>query len=372
MKIKHIFYVFYLLLLLIVFDKIFGILFVNQGKIRKDYIVLSDTLNHVWKKNHTQKLNLHEELGEFIFKTNSVGLKNQEINLIKDKNTTRVMLIGDSFTASYDPKKSFKKVLSNKLKHDKNIELINAGVSSYSPVLHYFHYKYLLKKYKPDIIILSIDVTDIRDDYYYSHLFRYENDNSGDPIGVYPIHKKKKIFTIKGMIEKNSIFSKYWTIGVLSKYSNIFSYFIFSPKQNMWFRHWADKDWHPKLKKKNFNYLDFANGVHKKSDEAYNIMFKYLDKLINDIEYDGGEVILSIYPHLELLKENNSYYSSQIKKYAIRNHLEIHDLYEDMINFKDNDQFYLTGDMHFNYEGIKFWATNLAEFLNSKIFVDKN
>ena len=186
---KTIFFV-YLLFLLIIFDSVFGYFFKSESKkTNYEWLLISDTLNHVWKKNHTQKLNLHEELGEFIFKTNSVGLKNQEINLIKDKNTTRVMLIGDSFTASYDPKKSFKKVLSNKLKHDKNIELINAGVGSYSPVLHYFHYKYLLKKYKPDIIILSIDVTDIRDDYYYSHLFRYENDNSGDPIGVYPIHK---------------------------------------------------------------------------------------------------------------------------------------------------------------------------------------
>ena len=353
----------YIFSIFLFFDIAFGLLFGNEP-MANDRYQPNDTLNHVFRKNYSELINRHPEIGSYIFKTNSLGLKNDEISFTKNTNTKRILLIGDSFVESYDPNKSIKAMLLRHLnKNMLNIELINAGVGTYSPILHYFHYKYFLKSYNPDVVIICVDLTDIRDDYYYSTLLKYDNKDKEKVIGVGNNQNLKREITLNGMIKKNPIFSKIWLSALLSKYSNIFNYVIFAPRKERWWRNWGDK-----TLIKNYPVADYnsvANGQHKNSDDAYNVTFKYLDMLIEELKDDNIKIVFSIYPHLHTLQNKEIHYSNKMMKYAEKRNIPMHDLYYEILNEKNYEDYYLSGDIHFNYSGIEFWGINLAKFINS-------
>ena len=49
----------------------------------------------------------------------------------------------------------------------------------------------------------------------------------------------------------------------------------------MWWRHWGDKTL---IKNRPIHdYISLANGVHYKSEVAYNVTFNYLDLLIEEL-----------------------------------------------------------------------------------------
>ena len=107
-------YIFFICLLL---DNIFGYFLGNEGKHNGKY-QSSDTLNHVFSKNFSTLVERHPQVGSYIFKTNSLGLKNSEISIHKGENTKRILLMGDSFVESYDTNKSIKAILLRNLKND--------------------------------------------------------------------------------------------------------------------------------------------------------------------------------------------------------------------------------------------------------------
>ena len=356
-------YIAYIFFICLILDNIFGYFLGNEGKHEGKY-QSSDTLNHVFSKNFSTLVERHPQVGSYIFKTNSLGLKNSEISIHKGENTKRILLMGDSFVESYDTSKSIKAILLRNLKNDNyNIELINEGVGSYSPILHYFHYKYYLKRYNSDMAIICVDMTDIRDDYYYSTLVKYDSKDKNKAVGVGNNQTLKRDLTIHGMINKNPIFSKIWICGIFSKYSNIFNYVVFTPRKEMWWRHWGDKTL---IKNRPIHdYISLANGVHYKSELAYKVTFNYLDLLIEELKDQNIEVVLSIYPHLQILQNRDTFYSKKMTDYAKKKNIPIHDLHQELLNQKDHDNYYLNGDMHFNYDGIALWGYHLANYINS-------
>jgi len=61
-------------------------------------------------------------------------------------------------------------------------EVINLGVSSYTPVLEYIQLKEHIGMLKPDMVILNFDMTDVVDEYVYRKIASY--DKTGDVIAV--------------------------------------------------------------------------------------------------------------------------------------------------------------------------------------------
>ena len=79
----------------------------------------------------------------------------------------RVLVLGDSFTAAesvnYD--KTAVYLAEKKLNIEgKNVELINAGVPSYSPILEYLWLREYGLELDPDLVILNFDLGDISGD----------------------------------------------------------------------------------------------------------------------------------------------------------------------------------------------------------------
>ena len=75
------------------------------------------------------------------FSVNSLGLRDYEYSLKKPKSVFRILMLGDSFTEGYgvELEETFSKLVEKKLNTDKKekFEVINAGVTGYSPLLEY-------------------------------------------------------------------------------------------------------------------------------------------------------------------------------------------------------------------------------------------
>src|SRR3989344_810074 len=135
---------FFLLILLIYSDKLLGLL---KGK----SIEVNSAKESIYR------------LPEFTIKVklNSQGFRGEEYNRNKNKNTVRILVIGDSFSFGWgaDLEDSWTNILErelNKFISGKKIEVINVSVAGTTP----FDYPELARKYvplyKPDFLIIGL------------------------------------------------------------------------------------------------------------------------------------------------------------------------------------------------------------------------
>jgi len=104
-------------------------------------------------------------------KTNSLGLIGEEISIKKPNDVFRILMLGDSFTEGIhvDEGKNFCEQLQFLLNNGlplagKRFEVVNAGVSSFSPISEYLFLKRELLRLNPDLIILQMFANDIFED----------------------------------------------------------------------------------------------------------------------------------------------------------------------------------------------------------------
>ena len=103
--------------------------------------------------------------------TNSLGIVGRELSIPKPQGVIRVVILGDSFTEAFQMRdeKTFCAFLENFLNQsgkekEKTYEVINAGVSGFSPISEYYYFKRELKKLDPDYVILQLYANDVHND----------------------------------------------------------------------------------------------------------------------------------------------------------------------------------------------------------------
>ena len=115
---------------------------------------------------------------EDTYLTNNRGMRGpKDYAYAKSQSTFRIAVMGDSFTFGIGVKaeENYSSVLQRLLDQSApgRYEVLNFGVSSFSPVLEYVYLKKEVIKYKPDLLILALDVGDIHDDYFYEQNLVY-------------------------------------------------------------------------------------------------------------------------------------------------------------------------------------------------------
>ena len=112
-----------------------------------------------------------ENWGSYKYKliTNSLGFRDFETrNVVKiNSEKKRILLIGDSMTeAPLDYSSSYSGLMTKYF--NKNYEVLNAGVGSYSPSNYYYKIKYYLDEgYRFDHIVIFLDISDVVDELQY-------------------------------------------------------------------------------------------------------------------------------------------------------------------------------------------------------------
>jgi lysophospholipase L1-like esterase len=130
-----------------------------------------------------ENVNLMGQWGsiQYPVRTNSLGFRDAEVRTIPLRAAgPRVVLIGDSFTEGLGV--PYADTYAGLLDHclgRSGLQVLNAGVMSYSPSIYYRKLKYLLEdiRLQIDYVVVAIDISDIRDE-----AERYQLDSLGNVV----------------------------------------------------------------------------------------------------------------------------------------------------------------------------------------------
>lgn len=111
----------------------------------------------------------------YIQHVNSLGLRGPEIPLEKPAGTVRVLMLGDSFTMGkgVEDDQTFSVLLDRRLADSvracggPRVEVVNAGVDSYAPVLEALYLRTELHRLTPDVVVVNLDVSDLMQEQAY-------------------------------------------------------------------------------------------------------------------------------------------------------------------------------------------------------------
>lgn len=168
-----------------------------------DKVVTSHPIFH-----HTYKKNGHayikHPLGNFDIFTNSVGFRDKEIRNIENKAyNKRILFIGDSFTDGVliNYPDTFVGIIEKKLSK-KNIQVLNASRSSYSPVIYWKKIEYYIEEEGLDFdeLFVFLDISDVQDESVFYKLSNGKVLNRKDEVGF-------SIYKLKLFIEKNFFYT---------------------------------------------------------------------------------------------------------------------------------------------------------------------
>ncbi len=114
---------------------------------------------------------------QYIQRVNRLGLRGAEVTVEKPPGTRRVLMLGDSFTMGkgVQDNETFSVLVEQMLQaslkacNGGNVEVLNAGVDSYAPILELLYLKRDLTRFSPDLVILNLDHSDLVQESAYRH-----------------------------------------------------------------------------------------------------------------------------------------------------------------------------------------------------------
>ena len=369
-KIKFLIIIFFnVLILFLLLDYFIGkkiekILFlpkVNQNK----YEIGTKNLDY----HHTIKKNLNAKTSYNIFEykvcSNKYGMRigceqKNEVNKNNTKNYD-VMFIGDSMTfgVGLDYDKTFVGIVQNQLK---DLTIGNMGIESYSPTLYYLKTKKFLEdNFKIKELIVFIDISDIEDEFRRFKIHQTLLDNKIKNLNE--ITEKKIIeeeVSQKQKPKKNieSILKDKFTFS----YRLLFEIrYFYLPQPKYRYRYGYNRSvWSYDQKLANY---DVQLGIKSS--------IKSMDKLYELLNQNNIKLSVAVYPWVNNLlydKKNSKavkIWENFCKNKCYRFYNYFDDFFENKNKLSKQDalrlikQYYLTGDMHFNFEGNELIAEKI-------------
>jgi len=301
--------------------------------------------------------------GDRIFNiyTNSLGFKDKScrsVTLTTDKE--RFLFIGDSFTESMGMtwEESFAGVLSERLPE---VEILNAGVVSYSPKLYYLKVKYLLEQVglKFDELYVFIDNSDPLNEITYQD-FEPNDNNAAKKFGYfvnrYLFKHSYLYYSISEKIISNrkSHVTESWNPvsgqSVLDEFSKEDARFIAAT----------------------LNWSYSPDIFEKWGKKGLRLAAENMQKLSDLCKQNNIKVTVVIYPWPSIIVNNdiNNVQVSFWGNFCQNNNLRFLNLYPMFISGKDTEEiirkYFITGDVHWSKEGNRYVADILKDHINHK------
>jgi len=147
-----------------------------NNRLERILVVLEQDAELFWK----QKSNLNTVFEEVLIKTNTIGLRNQEVRQEKRNNAFRIICLGASPTFGWGVNKEqvyssqLQRLLRQNYSQQKEIEVINAGEIGYSSHQGLRFFKEKIIRLDPDLITVPYVINDVD-----KHRF-YRSNGKGD------------------------------------------------------------------------------------------------------------------------------------------------------------------------------------------------
>ena len=299
---------------------------------------------------------------------NSQGLRDEEV-LAKENYEYRILVLGDSLPAGWgvEHNQTYSEILQQKLNQEKKVDVLNAAVTGYSPILEYLYLREKGLEYEPDIIILNVDMGDIQGDNHYSKLAKI--DEEGRIIGVPQTED-----SILMSLYKKSKVVKLLEVPLIILDAKIEPYVWGS-------EHFYELDYDSYM-------LTRGDIDQKEAEEYFATVFKHI-KLIQELSEEKGiKLIITTYPYGHQVSgdewakgrhnygfENGKVYSDLpnkiLEEFAEENNITFISMFKD---FKESEAFplYFPYDGHFNEEGHELAAEVLFnEIVGMDLFEEK-
>ena len=353
--------------------------------------------------------------------TNSLGFKDKSsrtIPLLSSKNfTKRIVFIGDSFTEGIflEYEDTFVGIIDKEL-NKKSIQVLNAGVGSYSPTIYWRKVKYLIEEVglKFNELVVFIDMSDLCDEKY-----RYRLSKRGyviDP-NPYPLDARSFPPPINGSGFADQIKKIFHSQTTLLHHATNVAYDLINRDQinfsfarrsfefNAWNKipttfqqkrqktilqlgscltRWSFEKFDPDVDK---TYSEFrGNDPYSSSlndrylEKEYDIqkMKKYMDKLHQLTRDNNIKLTIAVYPwpFQVWFEDLNSVHVKIWEEWSRRNNVNFINYFPDFVSEgltkKDKkevvEKFYFSHDVHFNKQGNKLVAKKFLE----KYFPDRH
>ncbi len=359
--------------------------------------------------------------------TNSLGFKDKSsrtIPLLSSKNfTKRIVFIGDSFTEGLflEYEDTFVGIIDKEL-NKKSIQVLNAGVGSYSPIIYWRKVKYLIEEVglKFNELVVFIDMSDICDEKYRYRLskrghvidrnpYRVDTHRSFPP----PINDSGFTGQIKKILHSQTTLLHHATnvaYDLINRDQINFSFARRSFEFNAWDKipttfqqkrqktllqlgscltRWSFEKFDPDVDK---TYSEFRNNdryledVYSTSlndrylEKEYDIqkMKKYMDKLHQLTRDNNIKLTIAVYPwpFQVWFEDLNSVHVKIWEEWSRRNNVNFINYFPDFVSEgltkKDKkevvEKYYFYQDVHFNKQGNKLVAKKFLE----KYFSDRH
>lgn len=324
-------------------------------------------LHHILRPGSTGIVNSREWNHEVSI--NSLGFYDEEISKQKPLGTIRILMLGDSFTEGIfvDKDKTIAGQLEYKLKGLQNgvsYDVINAGVSSYSPILEYLQLKEKDLALSPDIVVLNFDITDVQNDQEYS---RYAVFSEGELVAV--PNPDSSGTTVSSSV-KSPI------LDFFRRHSYSYQFLAFNMQNIAWKKRVGDIS---------IDYLAVARDSENNYDEAWTLTFNYILKIKKISEENGAKFILVIYPwphqvSTEYWLTRNKYYIDKklyseepfdkVRAFAKENNIELVDtvsVIKEVAAQKNAPKLYWDYDFHMTEAGLGIVADSIYEFISANL-----
>jgi hypothetical protein len=151
----------------------------------KQLTVASWQSHHQLRPNTRTVIRNTDSNSQIEIRTNSFGLRGPEPLVPKSPDVYRIVCLGDDtvFAGEVDENDSLTQRLQGFLasKTQRRIEVVNAGVPGFCPLLSCLQYRTSLAVLEADLVILNFDMTDVADDHKYRRLV--QTGPNDEPVG---------------------------------------------------------------------------------------------------------------------------------------------------------------------------------------------
>lgn len=289
-------------------------------------------------------------------------LSNYEFEKTKSPTTYRIAYVGDSFVEGTCAEEDSVPAFVQRSLHvpgRQKVEVMNTGTSSYSPTLYYLLLTKKLLDFKPDLVVINVDMTDVFDDGLYQATLKV--DEQGNPIACPAGHPQLRTHrrTERGLepltaLEKMMLISREHSAAIRM---------ILEVAEQRRRRGKASDDATVPL---SFAWCDPERSENTEKEVAWSM--DMLGRAIAAVKAHGSKVVVTAVPHLQQLEGRWSLQPmDDIAAVCAAEgvpFLNPVNAFKQRLGSASPKSIYITNDMHFNTRGYQMWGEIQLEFLN--------